>query len=150
MFTCHETELLLLPCFRAFKGRMRSPQVSPSSPMPLGCQISDPEAAKEVQLDVKLNIRSSNYKRKGATHLTPVGGPSVLIAWLYTVGLEDKDFLFVWSFKAFSVAWEQTSILERQVCAYSPHSSEDRSNNSIKTALSSTTLHLKQFGWDTC
>lgn len=79
-FTCHETELILLPCFRAFKGRMRSPQVIPSSPMPLGCQISDPEAAKEMQLDVKLNMQSSNYKRKGATHLTQVGGPGVLIA----------------------------------------------------------------------
>lgn len=79
-FTCHETDLILLPCFRAFKGRMRSPQVSPSSPMPLGCQISDPEAAKEMQLDVKLHMQSSNNKRKGAAHLTPVGGPGVLIA----------------------------------------------------------------------
>lgn len=76
----YDTELILLPCFRAFKGRMRSPQVSPSSPMPLGCQISDPEAAKEMQLDVQVNMQSSNYKRKGTTHLTPVGGPGTLIA----------------------------------------------------------------------
>lgn len=79
-FICHERDLILLPCFRAFEGRMRSPQVSPSSLMPLGCQISDPEATKEMQLDVKLNMQSSNYKRKGATHLTPVGGPGVFIA----------------------------------------------------------------------
>lgn len=40
-----------------------------------------------MQLDVKLHMQSSNNKRKGAAHLTPVGGPGVLIAWLYTVRL---------------------------------------------------------------
>lgn len=86
-FICHKTELILLLCFRTFKGRIRSPQVSPSSPISLRCKISDPEAAKEMQLDIKLNMQSSNYKRKDAAHLTPVGGPGILIAWLYTVGL---------------------------------------------------------------
>lgn len=71
-------------------------------------------------------------------------GQVYLIEWLYIVELQDKDFLFGWCFKLFSFAQEQTFILERQVRAYSPQSSEDRSKF-IKTALSSATLHLKQF-----
>lgn len=72
-----QRELTLPPCFRTFKGRMSSPQVSPPFPILLGCQISDPKATKEMQSDVQLNMQSFNYKRKGATHLTPVEGPGV-------------------------------------------------------------------------
>lgn len=58
---------------------MSPPQVSLPSPIPLGCQISDPKATKAMQSDVQRNTQSFNYK-KGATHLTPVDEPGGVIA----------------------------------------------------------------------
>lgn len=109
------------PVFQDIQGQDELSTGSPSLPHSLGCQFSDPKAIREMQSDVHLNMQNFNYKRKGATHLTQVDGPSVF-NWMIVHSWTPRQGFLVWLVLQALQLCTRTNFCswEASMCIFSP------------------------------